>query len=309
MAVTTSKTLNQSGYGASRVGLQHWIRIEADQSTTALRLVNTENTDQDFIVDKQVSDFGYPQQTNEGAASYLDNKVNLYTGTVTPVEYTLMFALTNKALFTDQYNVFDTYKEDIKDAFVDLRSLSIMNLFNNGFSASYTGFDAVALFSTAHPYQSYPTWSNRGDANGVDMNLSYDNVAKARTQMRKVKTARQRPTRFRNGVILLLPPDLEYKGLAIEKSSTRPDTANRETNVVTAGGLRCHIEEDLSSTTAWFLLDQNIKKTGLTHLKQMPLKMYEGEWDPKTRSKYISFSESFADYWKKAHRTWGTTGA
>jgi hypothetical protein len=309
MAVTTTGTFTQSGYRSGRVGIQKWIRIEADQRTTALNLVNTKSTTQDFIVEKQISDFGYPQETSEGAASYLDNKVNLYTGTVTPVEYTLMFALTNRALFTDQYNIFDSYKEDIRDAFVDLRSLSICNLFNNGFSASYTGFDAVALFSTAHPYQSYPTWSNRGNSSGVDMNLSYDNVGIARTQMRTVKTARQRPMRMRSGVILLVPPALEYKGLAIEKSMTRPDTANRETNVVTAGGLRVQVEEDLSSTTAWFLLDQDTKKTGLTHLTQMPIKMYEGEWDPKTRSKYISFTESFADYWSKAHRVWGTTGA
>jgi hypothetical protein len=309
MAVGTSHQFNQSGYGSSRVGISKWIKIEADQRTTAFNLVNKDSTTQDFIVDKQISDFGYPQETDEGAASYLDNKVNLYTGTVTPVEYTLMFALTNRALFTDQYNIFDSYKEDLRDAFVDLRSLSICNMFNNGFSASYLGFDGVSLFSTAHPYQSFPTWTNRGNSSGVDLSLSYDNVGIARTQMRTVKTARQRPTRMRSGVILLVPPALEYRALAIEKSSTRPDTANRETNVITSGGLRVQVEEDLSSTTAWFMLDQEIKKTGLTHLTQMSLKMYEGQWDPKTRSQYISFTESFADYWKKAHRTWGTAGA
>lgn len=313
MAINTTGTLGTSSssitIGTGRVGLRNWIRINSEQSSTAMSLFNKKPTTQVFELEKQISDFGYPQFTGEGAPSYLDSRIALYQGIITPVEYTLMYGITKKAEFTDQYGIFDEYKDAIKDAFADLHSLACMNIFNNAFSSSYLGFDGVSLCNTAHPYQSYPTWSNRGDVNGNDLALSYSGVAKIRAQMRKVKTARQRPMRMRQGVIALVPPDLEYTSLAIERSSTRPDTANRETNVVTSGGYTTQVEEDLTSATAYWLINKNTKQTGLTWTQQMPLDILEKDWDVRTRTKFVSFFESFVAYWNKAHGIHGTTGA
>lgn len=308
--VNTSTTLKGSGIGTGRVGIQNWIRVEADKMITAKKLVRSgESTTQEFITRKQLSDFGYPQYTGEGSASYLDSKIALYQANFTPLEYTLMFGITFKGQFTDQYGIFSSYKEDIKDSFVDLESLSICNLYNNAFSSSYTGIDGVALCSTAHPYQSYPTWSNRGDSSGNDMALSYGNIGKAYTQMRKVKTARQKQLRFRSGVRLVVPVDLVETGMAIMNSTGRYDTANREDNQVKRWLDDVHYEEDLSSTTAWFLQDMDSSKLGLFHLTQMPLTVLEGEFDPFTRTKYISVFKSFISSWDRAHRFWGTSGA
>lgn len=308
MAVTISTTFKGSGIGAGRVGIREWIRINSDQDTAAMGLVNKLSTSQEFENFKQITDFGYPQETAEGAASYLDNKVTLYQESVTPVEYTLMFGLTKKAQFTDQYGLLAEYKGDIKDAFVDLRSLAVMNLYNNGFTSSYSGIDGVELFDTAHPYQSYPTWSNRGNSSGTDMALSYDNVGVGLTQMRTVKTARQRPMRMRTGVRLIVPPALEFRAMAIANSSGRYDSANREDNQLSSR-ISVEVHEDLSSTTAWFMQDKDTSKLGLFFLQQMPFDIMEGAWDPKTRTQYVSCFESFAVKWKHAHRTWGTTGA
>lgn len=300
--ITTSQQ-----FGAGRVGIKEFVRIDNEQYTEHWNLVQRIKTTQDYETFKQLSDFGYPQSVNEGSPSTLDNKVLLYTASFTPQEYALMFGVTKKAQFTDQYGVvaLGTYKQDIADTFGDLDALAVANIYNNAFSASYTGIDGVALCSTAHPYQSYPTWSNRG----TGLALGYTTVITALTQRRKVKTARQRPMRDKAGVRLLVPPDIEFTGLSLINSMERPDTANRDTNNIRSR-LTLQVDEDLSSTTAWFLLSSDPKKLGTFYLEQMPFDVLTSpDWDVRTRTMYVSCYKSFTTGWKRAQGIWGDVGA
>lgn len=300
MAISTSQQLGQA-----RIGIEEFVKIEGERYNEMWNFCNKISTTQDFITFSQVSDFGYPQLTQEGAASVTDNKVKLYTASFTPKEFTLMFGLTWKASFTDQYGLFMSYKGDIADSFQDLDALAVANMFNNGFAATgYNGIDGVSLFNAAHPYGNYPTWNNLGTTAA----LAYNPVAAAMAQMRKVRTARQRPMRFRSGIRLLVPPDLEFTALALRNSIGIFDTANRADNQL-KDRLVVQVDEDLSSSKSWFTLAADVKSLGLFFLNQMPIKILTNDFDARTRTMLVSIFKSFITGWKHALRVQGNLGA
>lgn len=309
--VTTSGQLTSGSYGTGRVGIRKFVEITADQAD-AMKRVNVFKTTQTFEVFKQIADFGYPKRTGEGAPAILDSRIQLYQASFTPVEYTLMFGITKKAQYTDQYGILGRFKEEMANAFKDGRSLAIANLHNNGFSASYTGIDGVALYSTAHPYKNYPTWSNRPSPELV---LSATNLATAIAQIGRVKTARQRPIRFDKGLVLHVPPELEDLGTRLLTAKGQPQTMNlNEQNFVGTRATTLDVDYDLSSGTAWFLRARAIEQTGLFFLQQMPFDIISsttgtGGFDPWTRTAYHSMYESYVPGWIKAQGTWGTTGS
>lgn len=311
MAVMTSGLLTQGAYGSGRVGVRKWVEIEADQAD-AMHRVNLFKTTQLFEVFKQRFDFGYPKRTGEGAPGILDSRTQGYTGTFTPVELTLMYGITKLAEFTDQYGLYNGDKEAMASAFIDARSLAIANLHNNGFNTLYPGLDGVTLYNTAHPYKTYGTWSNRPVP---EYGLSIDNLAKGISQMRKVKTARQRPIRYNKGLVLHCGPDLEDLGTRLINAKQQPQTTSlNEPKGSTKRILSIDIDEDLSSSTAWFLRAADISLTGLFFLRQMPFDIIQsatgtGGFDPWTRSKYTSMYESYIVSWLKAQAIWGTQGA
>lgn len=315
MPVVTSGSLTSGAYGTGRVGIRKFVEITADQAD-AMKRVNRFDTTQTFEVFKQLADFGYPKRTGEGAPSILDSRPQLYQASFTPVEYTLMFGITKVAQFTDQYGILDTYKQEMANAFADGRSLAIANLQNNGFdTTNYPGIDTVSLYNTAHPYKGYPTWSNRPSP---DLTLSVTNMATAISQIRRVKTARQRPIRFRKGLILHVPPELEDLGTRIIAAKGQPQTMDlNEPNFVGTRVMTLDVDEDLTvsgSIYPWYLRAADIKQTGLFFLRQQPFDIISsttgtGGWDPWTRTAYHSMYESYITGWIRAHGTWGTVGA
>lgn len=315
MPVVTSQQLTSGAYGTGRVGIRKFVEITADQAD-AMKRVNKFDTTQQFEVFKQLADFGYPKVTGEGAPGILDSRPQLYQASFTPVEYTLMFGITKRAQFTDQYGILSTYKEEMAAAFADGRSLAIANMQNNGFSSSFPGIDGVSLYNTAHPYLSYPTWSNRPSP---DLTLSVLNMATAISQIRRVKTARQRPIRFRKGLILHVPPELEDLGTRIITAKGQPQTMDiNEPNFVGTRVMTLDVDEDLTTTSAsvfpWYLRAADIKQTGLFFLRQMPFDIISstggtGGFDPWTRTAYHSCYESYITGWIKAQGCWGSAGA
>lgn len=310
-AITTTNSLTQGAYGASRVGIRKWVQIEADQAD-AMHRVNLFKTTQKFEIFKQLFDFGYPKRTAEGAPGVLDSRTQGPTGTFTPVELTLMYGTSKVSEFTDQYGLLAGYKEEMASAFADARSLAIANLHNNGFNTSlYPGLDGVSLYNTAHPYVGYGSWSNRPVP---EYTLSIDTLAKAIAQMRKVRTARQRLIRYNKGLTLHVNPDLEDLATRLQTAKGQPQTtALNEMKGSTKRVLSVDVDEDLSSSTAWFLRASDIALTGLFFLRQMPFDIIEstlgtGGYDPFTRTKYTAMYESYVVSWLKGQAVWGTMG-
>ncbi len=312
--ITTSSTLTQGAYGSGREGVRRWVAIESDQAD-AMKRVNVMKTTQQFEIFKQLADFGYPKVTGEGAPSILDSRQQLYQAAFTPIEYTLMFGITKKANFTDQYGILNTYKPELAAAFADGRSLSIANMHNFGFSASYAGIDGVSLYNTAHPYKTFGTWSNRPSP---DLALSVAALATAETQIRRVKTARGRPMRFKKGLTLHVPPENADLGFRLLNAKGQPQTMNlNEPSYMGKRYMELDIDEDLTITSStivpWYVRASDINQTGLFFMHQMPFDLLAftggtGGYDVWTRTAYWSAYESYIASWLKAQATWGTSG-
>lgn len=300
--ITTSQQL-----GLARIGVKEFVNIRSKESREWTAFCPIDHTTQDFETFKQVSDLGYPQATNEGGASMLDNKVLLYTGSFTPVEFTQMFGMTYRAQYTDQYNFLTdaAWKNDLATSFADLDALAVANILNNGFSSGYTGIDGVSLFNSAHPYKSYPTWSNLFPA----VALSYNAIANGLGQMRSVKTARGKQMRFKEGCRLIVPPALWFTAMALRNSMGIFDTANRADNQLKNNVMEVQVCEELSSTKAYFLTANNPSTLGLFYMEQMPFELLMDEnFDPKTRTKYTTAFKSFVTGWRFAQFCGGSQG-
>lgn len=295
--------------GTGRVGIQRYVQILSEQ-VDAKKRVQIRKTDQIYFTDKQITDFGYPQMVSEGGAGVLDARVPLYQANVTPIEYTLTFGITNLAQFTDQYDIFSGYKDEVANSFADLDALAIANIFNNGFSSSYAGIDGVSLFNAAHPYAGYPTWSNL--ASPSTLALSAVNLETCVQQLRNTKTARSRPMRFRDGLVLHVPTSLEFQGRRILSAIGQAGTMDlNERNEIGRRVMEIDVDEDLTSTTAFFIRPQDVDKAGLYYAEQMPFDVLTtpGTYDVFTRTMFVSCYKSFATGWTHAQGVFASAGS
>lgn len=123
---------------------------------------------------------------------------------------------------------------------------------NSGFSN--TGYDGVATFASNHPNtKGSGTQSNLlGGATPTPATLSVLSLRQALTQYRRffdetgVRRIQVDPA------MLVVPPEEEYNAGEIIKSSDRPDTANRATNVI-SGRLRIVVYDYLTDINNWFV--------------------------------------------------------
>lgn len=168
----------------------------------------------------------------------------------------------------DQYNILTRLSEMIGRGHKVIREVYRANFFNLGFSTAFrTGYDGLALFSTAHllqntygysfsttnqtvvPSRGATTWSNRL---ATDSDLDYTSLIDAITLLRRQYS---REGNFINlkPRTLLVPPELENTAYEITKSTERPDTANRATSSINRFGISIVCSPYLLDTDAWFL--------------------------------------------------------
>ena len=139
------------------------------------------------------------------------------------------YKITRKLWENDEYGEVRKMERDLKRATDDDIEQYVWNIVNNATATTNTGFDALALASTAH---------TRLDGGAVQANrptsltaLSLANFKDAVIAFKKLKDDRGRPYRSAPNR-LLHSVDLEFTVKEILGSPDRPDTANRATNVV-----------------------------------------------------------------------------
>jgi hypothetical protein len=289
---------------AGRVGILKYEAIQSQKFSEWKKLFNEVSTTQDFEIIRQMTDYGYPQATDEGAPAVADSRALLYEARYTPIEYVMLFGMTHKANFTAQYanTKMAAMKDDIVNSFLDLRSLTAANVLNNGFTTN--GIDGSPLFATSHSYGAYGTWGNRPT---TDLAFSALALEAASQQIRAVKTVRGRPMRLRSGKRVTVPTGLEFQARHVINSTKQAGTNSNDSNELSNVDL--FVWEDLSSQLAWFVGSADAKQTGLFWLQQMPFTtLGDDKADTRTRTYYTSFFESFLASWSKAQGMWGTLG-
>lgn len=269
------------------------------------RFVSEANTTQSFERIGQVTGFGYPQFANEGGAFAADVRRQLYTKDFYPALYGIAYDWTDVAEFTDQYGKFKENPTEAALSMVQGRELACANIFNNGFSASYTGPDAVALFSTVHPTNGGATWSNTPASN---LALGTAALKQAKSEMRRVKDPRNKPMSFTGDVTLWVPPEKEVDADILLNSTEIPFTANRGSNKYNKRITDYMVIDELTSTTAWGLIASDMAKHGNFILYGIPLKVSTQRTELTWTTTYVT-GEGRVTGWKHPYGQWGTQGA
>ena len=236
----------------------------------------------------------YPEY--KGAIEY-DDFDQLYKATLTHAEYVKGFKVERKLVDDDQYNIINTRPKQLALAAVRTKEKHAASVFNNAFSSSYVGGDAVSLCNDSHPLA--PTHTGDTVDNAGTYSLSYDNVVTVRRVMREFTDDRGEVVGI-NPDVLLVPPELEETAATIWRTMNKPDTTDAHANFV-QGFLRQIIVWDyLTDANAWFMLDSQLAKMHLLWVDRVPL---EFEMDPTSDFRlearfrgYMRYSYGWSDW-------------
>lgn len=219
----------------------------------APNIFKVKTSDRQEETESAVSGFSLLTQTAElGPLDYEDPN-QMYRTNYQHLKYTKGFKVSIELMEDDQHNVIRAMPEALGKAAKRTQEYYAASLFNNAFDTAYTSYgDAKPLISTSHPRADGGTAQSNGSSTGIT--LTEPNVETGRTAFRKFLD--DKGMRFSSvPSTLLVPVDLEKTAKIISGSNLRPGTANNDINVYN-GMFNVIAWEYITSTTAWFLLDQ-----------------------------------------------------
>lgn len=224
------------------------------------RLLNTRNTQKATVTDFKMTDFGPLRFKSEGGSVQYDDPINGPTKTYQPVTYGLGYKVTMEMRRHELYGQIDRLESALMKSAIDNQETFGALVLNNGFSAtapansdgySATGFDGLALFSTAHTR--LDGGATQGNRPATDVDLGLTAVQNAVIAFETLKDDRGRPSLIRPRMLVVHPND-KFTAREITGSEYKPGTANNDINALRDEGLSFMVSHYVSDADAWFLL-------------------------------------------------------
>lgn len=208
-----------------------------------------------------------------------------YKTNITPGEFIVEMDVARKFIEDNQYPQIMNPIQQLGDSFTLLQETDAASVFNNAFSASYLGGDAVALCSDSHP--NGPDVSGTQDNNGT-MLLTKDNLETTRLAMQAFKDDKGSLVACTPDTILV-PPALEVTAQVIVKSMLDPNSANNAINA-RANAYNVVRWDYLTDSNAWFLIDSTRMKMSLLWVDRVPLSIRQKTQDTTVFATWIARS-------------------
>jgi Mu-like prophage major head subunit gpT len=219
-----------------------------------------------------------------------------YLKTYTHVEYGVDLKIQSALVADNKYPAIIRQGEKLGDSAAVKRETDAASVFNNAFSASYLGADAVALCSDSHPYS--PTKSGTTQDNNGTLALTKDNVS----TVRQLMMAYTDDNGNKVGVtpdLLLVPPGLEDAAITIAGSPLDPTSANNAKNPQN-GRFEVKTWHYLTDSNAWFMIDSTLMKMSLDWFDREPVRIAPRAGDDTTYyaywRAYMRYSYGFSDW-------------
>ena len=242
---------------------------------------------------------GAPSKS-EGQGVAFGAPIEGYDKTYQPVTYAQAVSFTEELIEDERFGIITKTYASLGISMYQTKQVTCMNVFNNGFTD--TGPDGVSLFNTAHVLIGGGTYGNRPAAE----------IAMSVAGIREMEVDMMRQVDHRNLPIMvmprtfLVPPEIRQTTDELLKSSDRPDTANRATNVIAKSNYASEMSPFLTSATAWFVVADKSQHELRFYNRMSP---YTRSWvDEKTGDVNTKircrFDVGYSDY----IGTWGTTG-
>jgi len=229
--------------------------------------VQTSSKAQEF--DLGIGGFG-DWREYKGAIEYDENE-QLYRTTYTHVEFARGFRVERKLVDDDQYNVINRRPAGLALAAMRKREKDAASVFNNAFSASYTGGDGIRLCNASHPYSplNAAVQSNAGSTA-----LSYTAIEATRRTMREFKDDRGELIPM-SPTLILVPPELEETASSIVNTMNKVDITDYHDNFVKRVGIQYLVWDYLTDANNWFMIDPGLCKMFLQWFDRVPLEFAE----------------------------------
>jgi len=269
-------------------------------------IFDTENSDRAFEEEVMLSGFGTAAVKQEGSAVGYDDAQESFTARYTHETIALAFSITEEAVEDNLYDsIAKRYTKALARSMANTKQIKAANVLNNGFSSSYTGGDAVELFSSAHVSTS--SSSNRNELSTAS-DLSETSLEQALIDIAAVKDERGLKIAAR-GVKMIIPSALQFTAERIMKTAQRVGTADNDINAVKSLGMVPQgyaVNNFLTDTDAWFI--KTDVPNGLKHMVRSPIKTaMEGDFD--TGNMRYKARERYSFGWSDWRGIFGSEGA
>lgn len=209
-----------------------------------------------------------------------------YKKTYTHREYPLEVDVQRKFLDDNMFKQVIDPVIKLGDSAALKREVDGASVFNNAFSSSFVGADAVALCSSSHPLS--PQKSGATQSNAGTLALTKDNVKTTREAMMAFTDDSNNKVAITPD-LLLVPPGLEDEALAITQSLLDPDSANNKINAQ-HGRFQVATWHYLTDSNNWFMLDSTyMKMSGLEWFNRVPLSIVPKEGDKTLVATWIAY--------------------
>lgn len=167
------------------------------------------------------------------------------------VEYAKGFQVERRLMDDMQYDSIFQSASDLGQAFARFIEKEATNVFNNAFSASFTGYDAKPLCSTTHPRSK--TDSTVVVNHLTSTALTHDNLEVARLALLNMVDDIGQQINL-NPNLLIVPNGLAKTAKELVMSELRPDVANNAINTY-MGEMQYIVLPFLTVSTTWFVAD------------------------------------------------------
>ena len=269
-------------------------------------IFDTENSDRAFEEEVMLSGFGTAAVKSEGSAVGYDDAQESFTARYTHETIALAFSITEEAVEDNLYDsIAKRYTKALARSMANTKQIKAANVLNNGFSSSYTGGDAVELFSSAHVSTS--SSSNRNELSTAS-DLSETSLEQALIDIAAMKDERGLKIAAR-GMKMIIPSALQFTAERIMKTAQRVGTADNDINAVKSLGMVPQgyaVNNFLTDTDAWFI--KTDVPNGLKHMVRSPIKTaMEGDFD--TGNMRYKARERYSFGWSDWRGIFGSEGA
>jgi hypothetical protein len=213
-----------------------------------------------------IGDYGLVPEYNSsdaeggpGAIQY-DSFNPLYEKTFTHKEYAKGTTIERKLWDDDQKGNIRRRARRLGTSFGTTIATHQSSVFENAFSSSYVGADAVSLCNASHPNRPDDTGTTYSNAGSTA--LSYDAVVSTIQAGKRFKDDRGNPLPSIFNY-LYVPIELEATAYEITNAINKPGTADNDANFVGSQGLTTVVDPYLTDANNWFMIDKTMSEEHL----------------------------------------------
>jgi hypothetical protein len=276
-----------------------------DQAIKLFRVETVEG--KSFVNHMGVTGVGRPSIRPEGTEADLVTRGEKPSTQYTFDDYCLYLEVSDEAAedIDKRVNLKDQAYE-IKEAHVGNRDECLCSVLNNGFSSAYTGFDSVALFSTAHPrYGLYGGTQANRPTTGLDFSITAlqtgINAVKAMTNDEGFRKNAQ-------GMRIVHPYQLTWIVEETIGSPDRPDTSDRSINAINRRRMSNVELINLTDSNAWFIFPADNRQHKLFFMSRKPFNTIAEYYALKKTTVVVS-GERFDFGWSDWFPVYGSPGS